>query len=508
MRLARTRAPLSYAALTSLILCIFALLPAAGCSFEVDDCELLRTCARCDPSQTSDPIADDCGFFVSRSSGSDDSAGAKGSPVRTLAQAVKLAQERKSHVYACAEVFPESVIVPAGIKIFGGLDCSKGWVYPGGTDKTTIAPEEDGVPITIEGGDGTTRLQNIVVKAADARSPGTSSIAILARQDAKLEISRCDIIAGRGADGEAGEKGGGPAGPAASGVAGSPGIAACIEEGSHGGAPVVSSCAGVESRSGKGGDGDLQVGHDGEHGALASKETGDGMGGAGENESLTCSPGAPGADGLRGLPGSGGRGKGRILAAGYVGEPGQDGSAGFPGKGGGGGGGARSLDGCASPIAKTGASGGSGGSGGCGGVGGLGGGAGGASIGIVSLFAAVSLDAVNVTVGRGGDGGAGGLAQVGGEGGLGGEGGSGEAAGANEGCRGGAGGRGGDGGRGGGGLGGPAIGIAFMGKAPARTAVTFKKGEGGKGGMGEPPQGSGDPGLVGDVVSFEEATAP
>jgi hypothetical protein len=473
---------------------------AAGCSFE-PECGLTNDCNRCDPSLSSEVVGDDCGFFVSRSSGDDANDGSKARPLRTLDRAIALASERTNHVYACAGEFEEAVRLPSGMKLFGGLDCASGWTFAGGERKTTIAAPPGEVALTLEGGELTTRVRNVIAKAPSATEPGGSSIAALALQGAKVAIVESDLVAGDGASGLSGAEPG-PSASAASGIPGGSGGAACEELDGFGGEPPVTDCGGVLSKGGAGGDGFNNSATSGQDGSPASLISGAGIGGSGQSNAASCEAGTPGADGARGVDGEGGRGMGTLSASGFRGRSGEDGAPGFPGQGGGGGGGSKSATMCPQgTFAEHGAGGGAGGTGGCGGAGGKGGGFGGASIALASVFASVTLDAVNLRTGRGGDGGPGGAAQVGGAGGSGGKGGA-SAGAVSGGCDGGPGGRGGDGGNGGGGLGGPSIGIAFVGPAPAQSRVTFELGKGGRGGLAPTVSGAGADGVVTNALEL------
>lgn len=493
MRLGRGRAPLLSIAAVGFVALSLAGFSAAGCSFE-PECGITNDCNRCDPSQSEDVIGDDCGYFVSRASGDDTNDGSKARPLRTLERAITLAGERTHNVYACAGEFEEAVRLPSGMKLFGGLDCEGGWRFVSGESKTTIAAPPGEVALTLEGGELTTRVENVIAKARSAMEPGGSSIAVLALQGAKVEIRESDLIAGDGASGVSGVAS--DSSSALNGLAGGNGGAACEEFDGLGGEATVAACSGVLSKGGGGGDGFDMVAASGQDGSPASPIAGAGLGGSGQSSAASCEAGTPGADGVRGVDGEGGKGMGTLSASGFRGRSGEDGGRGLPGQGGGGGGGSRSAAMCPSgTLVEHGAGGGAGGSGGCGGAGGKGGGAGGASIALASVFATVTLDAVNVKTGRGGDGGSGGGAQMGGAGGSGGKGGAAKGA-VSGGCDGGPGGRGGDGGYGGGGLGGPSIGIAFVGAAPAQRSVTFELGEGGRGGLAPTSSGAGEDGLV------------
>jgi len=444
-------------------------------------------CINLDPSMAG-PY-DACGVFVSSSLGSDDHPGTMDRPVRTMSRAIDLAQKGAQRVYACAEVFHEPAEIPSGVELRGGLGCADGWSYVGATNKTTIAPGPDEIPLRFLPGEERGGVIDVRAVAADSAQPGGSSIAAIVLPGAAVEITRSELAAGNGAAGAAGEQGGGPGAPyqLEPGADGLPGDDACTANVVPGGASVVMMCGDVASIGGKGGDGRVIYGQDGEDGQpVPSNPDGRGDGGWGQNSSNTqCGAGHGGLGGKDGEHGLGAVGPGRITIAGWEGEKGQDGGDGLPGQGGGGGGGVRGplFGECGPNQPQGGASGGSGGAGGCGGKGGKGGGYGGASIGLLSLSSDVTLRATRITTSNGGDGGRGGLWQGGGLGGIGAEGGVGFWSG--PGCGGGNGGKGGNGGHGGGGLGGPSIGIAHVTDQPVTLDdVSIFRGKAGKGGPG------------------------
>ncbi|WP_437808705.1 PGRS family protein [Sorangium sp. So ce1078] len=518
MRLRRVRA---------LLVTMGCVIGASGCDglwYHIhDDCELMLTCEHfrpttssggpaegCVPSENEGTVGDTCGVFVA-ASGNDGSAGTKAEPVKTLAEALRRAGEKGSNVYACAEPFAESVEVPAGVALFGGLDCANGWTWIGGQTKTTVAPEAEAIPLTLARGEGTTRLEDIEARAPDAKAKGGSSIAVLA-DGATAELARCALVAGNAADGDDGDDA--PSETPERAPGGSNGVDACSElddvEGPDatlpGGAQVVNECGGELSIGGRGGDGNQSNGGDG-----ASGQTGlFGAAGVGEPAMNTWSCSGPepngtgdgGADGIPGTPGAGASGVGALSATGYTGVPGGGGTPGKPGQGGGGGGGAKGGPVCAGGVAGAGASGGSGGAGGCGGLPGQGGGPGGASIAIASVDASVTLTDCTLTAGRGGNGGKGGDLQPGGIGGSGGTGGTGVGL-SKAACAGGQGGQGGPGGPGGGGLGGPSLAIAFRGTPVVQqgqtTLIPGAPGTGGPGGSNNITDNAGYDGVAAET---------
>jgi hypothetical protein len=442
------------------------------------------------------------GIFV-RLEGDNAASGTREAPVSTLQKAIDLAAAGggPGRVYVCAQTFAEPIVVPSGVRMFGGLACADGWRWQ--TDvRTEIAPSE-GVPITLEPGDGTTHLEDIDATAPAATLAGASSIAVIAAGTA-AEIVRCRLHAESGADGAAGSSGA----PAPASESADPGRDACSA-----GFPVT---PGGEEVAVECPSGDVTVG--GAGGNSPSTGAGDagapglpgdrGTAGEGQPEGAsswscrTVGKGGDGADGAEGAAGAGATALGSASAAGVLAANGSAGAFGKPGQGGGGGGASSSAGACAAPLG--GASGGSGGPGGCGGAPGGGGGGGGSSIALLSFHADVSLRASTLVVSRGGLGGVGGDATDGAEGSPGGSGGF-PSAPALAGCEGGSGGHGGRGGHGGGGRGGHSIGIAFVGPAVAQqaTAITVAPGPaaGGLGG-GASALNAGLPGLSSPVLEL------
>lgn len=453
----------------------------------------------CVPSQATDPVRDDCGLFVSSSQGDDATGdGSKDKPYATIAKA--LGSPEGGPVYLCAETFGEAVRIKSGKTIYGGLDCSNGWLY-GAAKKSEISPEAGKVPLVVDPQVGVV-IEDVRLHAKDAAEPGGSSIAVIASTDAEVELTRCAVEAGSGRDGAAGEA---FAMSAAAGVMGNSGIDACSAAANLGGLSVTNACDEADpnddSIGGSGGVGESMLGANGNPGF----PLGTANGGNGEI-AMACTAGGPGDVGVAGTSGAGAQGMGTISAQGYAGPAGSPGEKGKPGQGGGGGGGAKGGSGamkCADMTMAGGASGASGGSGGCGGMGGNGGQAGGASIGIVSIGASFLLTEVTITTKNGGKGGDGGAGQLGGDGGDGGMGGSkGAASALKDGCAGGKGGAGGAGGKGGGGKGGPSIGIAHTGAAPDTTGATITTGAAGDGGLGDGDMGTGAAGVAVQVQGY------
>lgn len=450
----------------------------------------------CIPAEGLGPPPDWCGVFASSAApaGGD---GTKARPLRTLVEALASA-EPGSNVYACGEAFDEAVTVPAGVRLYGALDCKNGFRYAPGGGRTVIAPVSGVALIVSHGDEEETRIVDVRVVAPPAREPGGSSIAALVDR-ADVAFVRTTLIARNAADGLDGEPFTDVAPP---GLDGAPGADACTAADVPGGEAVTTLCQRIASTGGRGGDGGALEGQDGDDGAPAASSN-HGEGQPANDPAARCSPGSSGASGEDGAPGLGGGygGRGAIGTFGYSGLNGAAGAPGAVAQGGGGGGGVRGGAICGGP-ASGGASGGSGGSGGCGGLGGRGGMAGGASIALISLSPSrVRFEKAVLIAGRGGDGGDGGPGQLGGEGGHGAPGGGAPAT-LLPGCPGGDGGRGGQGGRGGGGAGGHTIGIAFTGAQPPNEGASISHGAYGRGGTGDGETGKGADGIAADTLDM------
>jgi hypothetical protein len=489
---------------------------AAACFNYIDDCERALTCppgtgggtpAVCDPSKNKDPVADTCGVFVSPN-GDDGAAGTKAKPLKTITAALA----KGTTIYACAGAMPysEAIVLDKETTIFGALDCVS-WAHDA-AKKTALTAASDAVPVTIAITASGAEVVDFAITAADAMLNGGSSIAVVVN-GATASFARTDITAGKGKDGLAGmtpTDSVGPTDPTDPAIKGNGGLAACMSMSSQlgGDAKDNTLCPTATGGplGGAGGVGAVNSGSNGDANPATSQTALGGQGQPSMDPTWSCAVGvgATGANGAPGAPGAGAKATdiGTLDKSGYIGSAGQSGSGGKPGQGGGGGGGAKGKTMCA------GASGGGGGAGGCPGQGGLGGMSGGASIGIVSLGAALTFDAVTIKAGAGGNGGDGGDGQGGGVGGNGGDGGIGDATApvTSKACNGGAGGQGGTGGKGGGGRGGHALGIAYVGKAPPKAGVTFTKGTAGAGGAGDHAMGNmgdGAAGVAADVQVFQ-----
>jgi hypothetical protein len=450
----------------------------------------------CDPSKTSKPVADSCGVFVSPS-GVDGNAGTKEKPLKTI----KAALAKGSTVYACAGATPfsEAVTIEKAATLFGALDCAS-WAYDK-SRKTQLTAMADAVPLTVPSAASGTALHDFAISAADAKTAGVSSIAVL-DDHAEVTLERVDVAVGSGAAGAPGGVQGKVMTPAAANGGSGTDDAMCNVPALVGGLGGKNTCEGMTVGGGIGGAGIADVsGGDGNGGKPVMTPS---NGGAGQTAMASCKPGGVGSDGGPGMPGTGARGIGDVGASGYQGPLGALGLPGLPGQGGGGGGGGRQCD---MLGMFAGPSGGGGGAGGCGGLAGSAGQSGGSSIGILVLGAKLSLVSVTITTKDGGAGGLGGGGQLGGDGGQPGNAGGGPS------CGGGKGGQGGAGGPGGGGAGGHSVAVAVKGGAlPDLSSTTITGGKGAAGGSGGDmdmtTQTKGDSGLACKTLDFTNPKSP
>lgn len=462
--------------------------------------------ADCIPTLTAGPKDDTCGVFVDPTGGMDGGAATMAAPLKTLGAAAAAWTAGKA-VYVCEGALGDAVAVtlPAGIVVYGGLDCANAYRVKADTARTVLDPGPGLLPLTLGAGAAGTVVERFEVRATAAATAGASAVGIVIA-DVPATLESVDVVVGDGVAGAASvtpTDNIGPTNandPAIRGVDGAAANTSMTNAPNPGGVAKVNAfCMSTGAKGGDGGEiaGTAQDAYAGGNGSVAPVPNPMmfGFGGAGQGASQ-CLDGHAGKDGDVASDGSGASGAsslGTIALDGFHGVSGSAGADGNPGQGGGGGGGAK---GKTTPNTR-GASGGGGGAGGCGGKGALGGAAGGASIGIVHLgTAAPTLTNVKITTGKGGDGGAGAFGEGGVTGGNGGTGGAGSTAAPTtaDGCIGGKGGKGSDGGAGGGGRGGHSVGIAYVTAAPTGGFTSTRAGAGAPGvsaGAGAPA----DPGV-------------
>ncbi len=478
-----------------------------GCNMRLEGtCEQRSTCTPTTPpdclaSPYDDPgvLQDKCGKFVSASTGDDGNDGTSAKPLQSLSKAIELATApfQARRIYACSGTFIETIRVPAGVELFGGLECdSREWEAPKGESKATsiLKAKAGAVPLRLLSGIST-RIEGFTITATAGSAPGSSAVAVIV-EDVSASFARSSIVAGDGRDAENGAKMGVWT---SSAPAGDVGNLTCDSQLTIAVGAENYDCWDGPTRGGNGGKGGLHL----EKGSYTDSTAGtsgfpevDGYGKGGsanvDGYDVGCNEKSQGKDGKpgdNGPDGVGGRaGDGFKLAGfldpevGFLGLRGGAGKNGRSGSGGGGGGGRNAPFECpVQGLIPQGPSGGAGGAGGCGGLGGSGGTPGGSSIALIVLGKKpVTLSQVTIQAGNGGQGGDGAAGQPGQ---LGGEGGSHEDGGI--GCSGGKGGDGGSGGHGGGGSGGHSIGIAYAHQQPrVQSEVSITLGTPGSGGAG------------------------
>ena len=149
-----------------------------------------------DTAPSDDPcvIDDAFGVFVSLE-GDDTAAGTMDDPFRTIEHALSEV-DVPGIVFLCGQDFgEENVTIPAGVNVYGGLDCSDGWAWTG--TRASFTGGEIGARVV---GTGSTRIDDIDITAVDATGISGSSIGLLV-VDAEIAIRRADITAGDGANG-------------------------------------------------------------------------------------------------------------------------------------------------------------------------------------------------------------------------------------------------------------------------------------------------------------------
>ena len=257
----------------------------AGCFFVAPECELCGigagsgstsassttsssssgsggTPTSCIPSESTGPVAESCGVFVSSSFGSDTNEGTKAKPFKSIGAALMKVDVARS--YVCGQSFSEAVVVDSAVELYGAVDCLKGWAYDP-SKKTTLTAAEDMIPLTLGNMAGSASVEDFAITAAAAKAPGGSSIAVLAN-GATASFMRCDLASGDADPGTPGVDGGKQAAQAQAGTAGDNAGLAGPSAGGIGGTNATCAVTG-----GKGGDG----------GAIMSGDGGDGFQGDG-----------------------------------------------------------------------------------------------------------------------------------------------------------------------------------------------------------------------------------
>jgi hypothetical protein len=382
------------------------------------------------------------GIYVSSSQGQDDGSGSSVRPLKTLKQAFALAKERGLRVIACAEEYPENLVLVDGVSAFGYYDCKKTPWERGAPRAILRAPATPAVLAT--GITLPTRLEGFEVRAPDldgttATDEAGTSIALEVRESKGLIVSESLLHAGKGASGSDGKDG--ATNSVMVGVNGSnasdqhervcSGMFAelCSKHLISGGPGGTTTCAigAAGGPGGQGGDGrdyiDMAAsdvpGDPRGRPFVATTETAIGGLNAQANGFGVGLNGPGGAAGTEGTDGA--NGTWSLTAKGFVRGNGIAGKPGSPGQGGGGGAGTvanwsstgvnTSLPAGSTNYAT--ATGGGGGAGGCAGQPGTPGTGGGASIGALVIDSGVTFEKTRIEAADGGRAGKGNLGTVG-----------------------------------------------------------------------------------------------
>ena len=388
-------------------------LAAFGCSNKADDCEFTATCP---PEPGTGGNGGSAGNGAAGSggdggeTGSGGIAGAAGAagiggeggeagsgpelpdavfvePGESISDAIDAALARDlDQVVLCDGAYDEHVVISDPITLVGGYDCNGSEPVPDESARPVVAPADPGYALLVDNIDGPVLIEGIEFQAADATEAGESSIAAFVRGSTDVTFRDVRLIAGNGADGEAGGVEEYTYETPSNGNAGSA---------TSGGTFVECTCPDGSTTSG-GLGGSPSPG--GAGGGLGTPDLG---GGAAGLPGEPCAGPGTGGDGATGTPGDDGTGAethGTLTEGGWTPESGADGTSGTPGQGGGGG-------------ASTSTSGGGGGGcGGCPGAGAAAGTGGGSSIALLVFESTVTVESSELTSrdgGKGGDGTAG-----------------------------------------------------------------------------------------------------
>ena len=285
---------------------------------------------------------------------------------------------------------PRPVTIAASAKLYGALDCAKGWVYDA-SKKTQLTAAADAIPLTLtSAASGTPSTTSPSRRPTRRRREGRPSRCSMTRRTSSWTASTWRPGPGRMARGRRAIQVTTPATAPGSDGGDDPmcnmtiGIRA---------APEARTCAtGTVTNGGNGGKGlAASVGDNGGNGQPTTTPS---NGGSGQTTTQhACQPGQQGTLVASARAGTGARGIGDVSATGYQAAAAAGGNR-HPGQGGGGGGGALACD--APTDMFAGPSGGGGGAGGCGGAPGNPGQSGGSSIGILALSATLTLTSVTI----------------------------------------------------------------------------------------------------------------
>ncbi|WP_437747618.1 hypothetical protein WMF39_22985 [Sorangium sp. So ce1504] len=148
-----------------------------------------------------DVLEDGCGVFVANfvfGGGDDANPGTREKPVRTLQRGIELARTGRGRVFSCHDGFYGPLTLPSGVDLIGGYNCLD-WTRQ--RDSHTIVQhdeirERDEFLLTVEPASaGDTGAADGISTIVDVDFFANSPIAILARSNTAVEITRSTIRA-------------------------------------------------------------------------------------------------------------------------------------------------------------------------------------------------------------------------------------------------------------------------------------------------------------------------
>lgn len=154
------------------------------------------------PTENECMVHESYGVFVSASKGSPSGDGSRTSPLKSVSAAIAAAKSSGRRVYACAETYDEVLTLADGIAVFGYFDCASSWKV--GVGRATIAPKTEGVAARAASIGKPTRIEGFQITAANATTPGGSSIGLIAQDAGGLSFFDVGITAGTAMAGEDG----------------------------------------------------------------------------------------------------------------------------------------------------------------------------------------------------------------------------------------------------------------------------------------------------------------
>jgi hypothetical protein len=171
-------------------------------------------------SNTNDPHDDPCvvsdatGVFVATTGSDTTGQGTMERAYATVSKGIAQAIGGTKRVYVCLGTYGEQLSIGAsadGLKVYGGLDCTKGWKYVGNSSTAATlvaspaAAAAPGTALTVTGPmtAGVT-FEDVNFASPDETGAGASSVAVFATTSAKVTLMRGSVTAGKAGNGTSG----------------------------------------------------------------------------------------------------------------------------------------------------------------------------------------------------------------------------------------------------------------------------------------------------------------